>query len=173
MKTKLILSMILWSVMAFHSNCLSQSKKTKVYKAILSTKMQTKKMEGILQEVRDSSIIIISNNQEIEIQATEIQEIKIRRVGDAGRGALIGGMVGLGLGTITGFVSGDDEPGIMALSAEDKAAILGIGLGVLGAGIGAMAGVSDKESITINFDPYKFRNNKAIMKKYESSLNKE
>lgn len=170
MKTKLIVTLILWSVMVFHSNCLSQSKKAKVYKAILSTKMQTKKMEGVLQEVRDSSIIIVSNNQEIEILATEIQEIKIRQVGAAGRGALIGGMVGLGLGTIVGFASGDDEPGIMAFSAEDKAAILGISLGVVGAGIGALAGVSDKETITINFDPYTFRNNKAIMKKYESSF---
>jgi hypothetical protein len=168
MKTKLIFLLILSSVIIFHSDCFSQAKKKKVYKAIIATNLQTKKMEGILQEVRDSSIIIVSNNKEVEIPSTAIQEIKIRRVGSVGRGALIGGLVGLGTGAIIGFVGGD-EAGAPYFSAGEMAVIDGIALGMLGATIGALSGLSDKEKITINFDPYRFQNKKVIMKKYESS----
>jgi hypothetical protein len=41
---------------------------------------------------------------------------------------------------LLGFAAGDDDPGILAMSAGDKAAIGAVLLGVAGAGIGGLVG---------------------------------
>ena len=53
-----------------------------------------------------------------------------------GKGALVGGAVGLGLGAVMGLASGDDQGGLVAFSAGQKALILGILMTPLGALIG-------------------------------------
>jgi hypothetical protein len=66
-----------------------------------------------------------------------------RRVGD---GLIMGGAIGAGVGMLLGFAAGDDDPGILAMSAGDKAAIGAVLLGVAGAGLGGLLGArSTKE----------------------------
>jgi hypothetical protein len=55
------------------------------------------------------------------------------------RGAGIGSLVGGGLGAVMGYASGDDR-GWCCFSAGGKAIIYGVGLGVTGLVIGAIAG---------------------------------
>jgi hypothetical protein len=62
------------------------------------------------------------------------------RAKGVGRGLGIGLMVGVASGALIGVASGDDEGGFINFSAGDKAAICGIGLGVVGALGGAVVG---------------------------------
>jgi hypothetical protein len=60
----------------------------------------------------------------------------------AARGAGIGLLAGVAGGVLIGIASGDDERGLVAFSAGEKAAIYGIGLGALGTIGGAIVGAS-------------------------------
>jgi hypothetical protein len=70
---------------------------------------------------------------------TEVQVSRGQRR-HVGEGMLMGGAIGVGLGVLLGLASGDDDPGILALSAGDKAAIGGVLFGVVGLGIGGLIG---------------------------------
>jgi hypothetical protein len=52
------------------------------------------------------------------------------------RGAGYGAAIGMVLGAVIGYVDGDDEPGFLSYTAEQKAAIMGI----LGGGTGLVVG---------------------------------
>jgi hypothetical protein len=56
------------------------------------------------------------------------------------RGAGLGTLVGVATGAVLGFVSGDDDSGWFALSAQEKAAIYGTTLGAFGLFTGAVVG---------------------------------
>lgn len=56
------------------------------------------------------------------------------------RGGLLGLTVGAVGGALAGLVSGDDEGGWFTFTAEEKALILGTGLGGMGAVLGAAGG---------------------------------
>jgi hypothetical protein len=170
MKLKVILSTLVWCVLIIHSDGLCQEEKKLVYKAFILTESQTYRTAGILQEVRDSSIIITSKKKEIEIRSDQILEIKIRRKGAVGRSAGNGAIVGLGTGVIAGFISGGDNPdNLFAYSAGEKAVIFGLILSAPGALVGSIFGMSYKEKIKINFNQTIFQDKKLTLKKYENS----
>lgn len=56
----------------------------------------------------------------------------------------IGFGVGALAGVAIGMASGDDPEGLLAFSAGEKAAVFGVGLGVIGAVVGAVAGISER-----------------------------
>jgi hypothetical protein len=56
------------------------------------------------------------------------------------RGAGLGTLLGVASGAVLGFASGDDDPGWIAVSAEEKAVILGTGLGGVGLLVGTVVG---------------------------------
>lgn len=59
----------------------------------------------------------------------------------AGQGALAGLFIGAGVGVIAGVAEGSDPPNsLIGFSAGDKAAILGLTLGGVGAALGALIG---------------------------------
>lgn len=57
-----------------------------------------------------------------------------------GIGLAVGALAGVGLG----MASGNDEPGLLAFTAGEKAAIAGIGLGAAGALVGLFAGAAQR-----------------------------
>jgi hypothetical protein len=59
---------------------------------------------------------------------------------DVLRGAAIGTSLGGGLGAPTGLSSGDDEPGWVSFTAEDKAVLLAVPFGFAGLMMGAVIG---------------------------------
>jgi hypothetical protein len=147
-------------------------KRLRIYNAIISTPEQQQKLRGVLLEVHDSAVTIISKDVAVRIPATSIREIKIKRKAAVGRGAAVGGLTGFGLGLIIGFASGDDQcpPGswcIYQATAEEKALGGGLVLGAGGTIIGVIIGAASRaEKIKINNDPRIFRNNLERLKKY-------
>lgn|GEM_PF-1553362 len=93
------------------------------------------------------------------LQAPDISRITIIRDGNFwsgfGTGALIGGSVGV----VVGLASGNDPPGILSLTAGQKALLLGVGLatpfGLFGGIFGAIQGVDDDFSVEGNSETYK------------------
>lgn len=68
------------------------------------------------------------------------EQLQLRtRAADRWRGALIGGAIGVAVGAMIGFADGDDEVGFIQLTAAQKAAMAGIGLGLIGLPVGAIA----------------------------------
>jgi hypothetical protein len=88
------------------------------------------------------------------ITYNEIDHIKIKRKGAVGRGALTGGLIGLGTGLIIGLVEGDDEPDTwFSYTAGEKAVMYGAALGIAGGLIGAVIGAIATKKFIIKGSP--------------------
>ena len=128
--------------------------KSKVYKVWIDQFDKGNIITGFLYDVNDSSLFVTyayvktSNDKNPPIfntiVANNIGEIKLRRKGAIGRGAIIGTFAGMVLGGIVGFAQSDDEPNTTLLSVftdpaftkEEKA-----GMGIfIGAQVGAILG---------------------------------
>ena len=80
----------------------------------------------------------------IQISDIEKLEVSVPRPTSRGavRGASIGLFGGIFLGVGVGLVMGDDDPGFLSLSGGDKAVVLGLTSGLLGALIGGIVGAT-------------------------------
>ena len=124
--------------------------------------------KGVLYAINDSSILISNSllkedyytgSYEVSpILVNTIKNLKVRRKGSVGKGALIGFLGGALTGVIIGFAAGDDECDgwcILTYSAGQKAAMAGVGLAIVGGSVGAIAGSSGKNfHINGNHDKY-------------------
>lgn len=143
----------------------SQSKNVKIYKAVVTTLAATESYTGIIKEVQDSSITIVSEEgTETSIPSTSVKRIKIWRAGTAGRGALGGGLAGAGAGLIMFFVEEKDPYVLIAIP-------IFAGAGAIIGGIGGA--VSNNENIKINGDHRIFQENAEVMREYTQSSNKK
>jgi len=123
--------------------------------------------KGVLYEVQDSSILVSNSlfaedytydNTSIfvEVPVSNIETIRLRRKNNIGRGALISGLSGIGIGAISGWMSGDDPPcdGCFidfSMTAQAKARARAILFPFPFAIVGALAG-SLKTKFKINGD---------------------
>ena len=186
MKTKLaiLISAILFFSTGLHAQ--KSKKKNKVYKVWVSKIDNSKKIKGLLYEVNNESLKIIGKRStEINIDASTIKMIKIRRKGRVGRGVLIGALSGFAVGGIIGLASGDDpdetvqygggfagwwyipytEYTIEGETAMEKAMSTGTGLAFLGGGAGAII-ASKKKKISINGDINNYTNQLDVLKSF-------
>jgi hypothetical protein len=148
----------------------------KIYRTWISLNSEPFNIKGVLYEIKDSSILVSSsvkindystNKFEIvKLNITNIETIRTRRNNNIGRGILIGTITGFAVGSLIGFISGDDPPCdggwyCFSLSAGEKALGLGFPLAVVGSVIGASIG-SIKVRIPINgsIDSYNSSKNK-------------
>ena len=89
------------------------------------------------------------------IDFKSIREVSIRRKGSTSRGLLAGALVGIGIGAIAGLISGDDKRGnenswcILCMTAGEKAAAYGLGLGIVGGITGTIAGALARKRFVI------------------------
>jgi len=159
------------------------TKKTKIYRTWISTNSEPFKVKGSLYKVNDSSVFVSNSlrlldypanrDQLVELHLENINTIKIRRMNNIGKGALIGAISGFVVGGLIGYASGDDPPCTpppgawfcWTTTAEEKAVNLGVPLSIVGAGLGALIG-SAKIVIPINGNAYNFNKNKNELRKY-------
>lgn len=79
-------------------------------------------------------------------QSVKRLEVGLGTRSHAGQGALAGFFIGAGVGVIAGVAEGSDPPNaFIGFSAGDKAAILGLTLGGVGAALGALVGAGATE----------------------------
>lgn len=195
MKNKMIITVLL---VGFHfismEGLCSDTTKSLHRKTFKTTVVTDKTTIGYIMNFSDSSVIVsaspikfnplstgsVSGSSEISYQS--ISNMKIRRKGSVGRGALIGGLSGMAAGVISGFIAGDDKikpvsedpwqiSAILASSAGDKALAFGL-LGLVSGGvIGAIIGAISNKKYTINGNKDKFDDmrEKILNKAYKSN----
>ncbi len=140
----------------------------KVYNVKIYFYGYKKPIKGTFFTYSDSTITIINTKSKTAISSgsykivdysiNEITELRVRRKGKIVSTAMIGGLICGSTGALIGLASGDDEPGLLSFTAEEKAGLIGVPFFVIGSGIGAIAGCSysvisiegESESIVLN-----------------------
>jgi hypothetical protein len=163
---KRIIIHIVFIILIFHlSNQLSAQENTKprikVYKAWVKLKNNSDQvLKGLLYEIKDSSITIITSTfpdnyfvlktDTIGINYKEINIIKTRRIRNIRRGLLIGSTTGYFGGVVLSYslLSGEELAGLMAFE-------IGFGYAFLGAGVGAVVGtIKDRIPVKGNLENF-------------------
>jgi hypothetical protein len=93
-----------------------------------------------------------SSDENLKVSLKDIEAIKFIKHGEGavqglGLGILIGSISGFGIG----LASGDDPPGFLSFTAEEKGAIFGVALGLVGGFVGIIGGAASgsKENYVI------------------------
>jgi len=110
---------------------------------IIVKKKDGKTIRGELLAVKNDEIILMDslNQTGIKLKSEGIQKITIVKKGGFFKGLGLGLAIGGGSGAVLGLASGNDEPGFFSMTAGEKMAVGGLGLGVLGALAGGILGV--------------------------------
>jgi len=162
-------------LLTFYADVMGQARvqKIKFYNAIITTVFQGRNYKGPLLEVKDSSLTISSKGRPVLIPSNSIKNIKLKRKGAVGSGALAGGITGFGLGLRSGYASGAEgcpQGGSLLcteISAEEKAVGGGLALGAVGSVAGVIIGASSHtKKIKINGDQSIFLARKEDIRKY-------
>jgi len=169
MKTTLKTLLCAFLIFTIGLKAQNTKQKVRVHKVWI-TLVDGTKMKGSLFSADKLGLKITNKNSFdvanlISIEARKIDNIKIRRKGQIGRGVWIGVLAGAATGVLIGFVSGDDEPGIMSFTKESKAIGLGIAFGVLGTGVGALTATA-KKKIIINGDTMNYERHLETIQSY-------
>jgi len=166
----IILSIVL--IICTNSFAQNKSDKIKVYKAWVKL-LDGSKAKGVLYAADSSGVKLsdgITSDNLNTLSAEKIKEIRIRKKGRVGKGVWIGALSGATFGAIMGIASGDDEAGWFSFSKEEKAAMNAIGLGTLGAGIGALV-ATGKKKIIINGDLNNYKIQLGLIQSYSLNPN--
>jgi hypothetical protein len=154
------------------------SKKIKYYYAWICQGKEYPAIKGFLYELKDSSVVIlISTNSRInkfdtsyllEFPVNKIELIKTRKKGSLGTGIIVGGLSGFTLGGLIGLLLNEKPDNHKAIdNMEYRTSAFGMGLyiGLIGVGIGTIAGtVKMRYEINNNWNDY-LRNAGTLIKK--------
>ena len=132
-------------------------------------------LTGALFELKDTSILFSNklvkedyyngNYTVSEIAIEDITLIKTRLPNSSIKGFFLGAGIGVGVGVIAGFISGDDDSGWFSFTAEEKALMGGISLGVVGSLVGTILG-SLSFKIPLDGNVNKYQSKKAELERY-------
>jgi hypothetical protein len=109
---------------------------------VLIHKKDGQMIKAELLAVKEDRLILMDASDSTDVTCTveDIQSLRIVKRAKIMKGLGIGSLSGGIAGSSLGLLSGNDEPGFMSFTAGQKAAILGIGLAVMGGVIGAVSG---------------------------------
>jgi hypothetical protein len=166
--------LVLPGLLAFNASAQTPPKKARFYISIVSTIFEGSKYKGPLLEVRDTSVTVLSKGEPLSIPYNSIKHIKFKRTAAVGRGAAVGGAVGLLTGVILGFATGGSEcpPGQICLyesTAGENALAGGLVCSALGTTIGVVVGAASGRKIKIYGDIKVFQSRSEDLKKYSLS----
>ena len=106
---------------------------------------------GTVQEATDGALVVqfeyprrMETLDRSEITAMEVSTQGQRKVL---KSVGVGFLVGATSGVFIGLASGDDQGGFIAFTAEEKAAMAGVGLGLTGAAVGLIAGLVRRQDV--------------------------
>jgi hypothetical protein len=93
-------------------------------------------VEGSLQRLNRHDLVLNVSEAEQTLSLEEVDTLWVSRRGRAGKGALIGGLAGLGIGLLTGAIAApegatDTPKGAVALAGAGAGALAGAFLGLL------------------------------------------
>ena len=146
-RKKLVLLLVVISIVSLITN--SYSKEKKHGAQLLIQKKDGQIIKAELLAVKDNKLILMDSVSlsGITIDITATKSIRIMKKSKIFQGIGYGLLTGGGSGALIGLLSGNDSPGLFSMTAGQKALLLGLGLGILGAPIGgiwgAVAGIDE------------------------------
>ena len=180
MKAMILFTLIyLCAYIATYSQPKASSRKIKYYHAWIYQGKEDPAIKGFLYELKDSSVVILISIQSsinkfdtsflIEFPVNKIDRIKTRKKGSLGTGILAGGLSGFALGGLIGLLLNEkpenDYKPKDNLEYGNSAFGMGLFIGLLGAGIGTIAGIVKMNyEINYNWNDY-IRNAGTLIKK--------
>ena len=106
---------------------------------------------GTVRELTPEGLVVQFENPRLlgTVERDQISaiDVSIRSERHVLRGMGRGFLIGAASGLVLGLASGDDQGGFIAFTAEEKAAMLGAGLGLAGTVIGLVAGLATKHDV--------------------------
>ena len=159
------------------SYILKNKAKIEIYKTWVTLINSPSAEEGVLYEIKDSSILVSSSVvledyytrkfETINLHIDKIEMIKTRKKGTIGKGVWIGALSGFAVGAIIGVVANNGQVSVVGtpVSSGVSAFAVGIPSAAVGAGVGALVG-SFKVRIPINGDMNNYMMQKKKLKKY-------
>ena len=99
-----------------------------------------REIEGRLTDHTDEALILRAAEDRTTVRYSEIDRLWTYGGHRGGQGALIGGLVGAGLGAGVVVIALTSGEGSAPIATEDAALLVGLPAGLLGAGIGYLGG---------------------------------
>jgi len=169
-----LLKVTIGIVLCFSVGLQAQNNKIKIYKVWL-TLVDGSTVRGDFYSANIEGIKIRDNSLDISkltlTKPQNIQILKIRRRGKIGKGVWVGVVSGLALGGLIGLIDGDDEPGFLIMTAEEKAVSLGIAFAFVGSGVGPLI-ASGRKKIVINGDLKNYEKQLEVLQNYSLEMEK-
>jgi hypothetical protein len=147
--------------------------KNNKYKVWLSLIDKPYEVNGVLNELKDSTILlanyktfsefIIDNNPTIELGISNIDLIEVRKKSRLGTSIVIGTVSGFAVGGLIGLARGDDSES----TKGEKAILGGVSLAIPGALVGMLIGAV-KISFPIEGSLLNFKSHKKELLKYST-----
>ena len=168
----LLLTLNLCNVLAVPPIADSLPKKYQKFHSTIVTNTE-EKQTGYLYNIDDSTLRVTAVMMSVntapngkllvqEYKYNDINTVNLKRHNSVGRGALFGGLIGLGTGALLGLASGDDpKEDWFAMTAGEKALGLGISMGTMGAIVGLIIGAVAHKKFIIGGSREKFQAMKA------------
>jgi hypothetical protein len=109
---------------------------------VLVQKKDGQRVKAELLAIKNGRLILMDSStlSEVIFGVDDIRSIRVFKKAKVlkglGLGSLTGGVVGSGLG----FLSGDDEPGLLSFTAGEKALVIGVFFAAMGGVIGGISG---------------------------------
>ena len=124
---------------------------------LLIIKKDGQLIEGELITVKPSSLLLLdTEGKDVSVGIADIKVIRVMKKSKALLGAGIGLLIGAGGGVLLGFAMGDPEylstGWDFSLTAEQKALVFGILLGIIGLCGGGIAGLTSGTDKTIQIE---------------------
>jgi hypothetical protein len=156
MKSKCVFMLLIFLSIGTRDYAQSQQRKRGTYRVWIEKMNDEQKVLGTLMKLGDSSITVRywKEDRVEEVPVVQIEKLKFRRKGGVGKGAAIGGGIGVVTGLISGYAQGDDTPNPDAWidfssTAEEKAAGGAFFFGTLGAIAGSVVGSLKKKFLIL------------------------
>ncbi len=111
-------------------------------------------VRGELIAVKENSLLLKESDSgsDLSVDIKDIRTITIGKDTNFQSSVLFGLIMGAGFGAVSGIASGDDDPGLMSFTAEDKALMYGAALGLIGVVMGGIFGVMSGADKTIRME---------------------
>jgi hypothetical protein len=186
MKAMILFTLIyLCAFIATYSQPNASSRKIKYYHAWIYQGNEDPAIKGFLYELKDSSVVILISIQNsinkfdtsylLEFPVNKIEMIKTRKKGSLGTGIIAGGLSGFALGGLIGLLLNEipenDYKVKDNMEYRNSAFSMGIYIGLLGIGIGTIAGtVKMSYEINNNWNDYMRNAGTLIKKSYKYQL---
>lgn len=161
MKTIHLIGVILLFIISFTT----VAQKSITHKVWVTLSDNSEVKGTLLQATEEGFVLVKEDLSKMEIVPQGVKTLKIRKTGSVGRGAWMGAVGGLLAGSLVGYASGDDAPGLLSWTAEEKAFAGAFVAAPTGTLLG-MAIASGKETITVNGDVNLYKANLTQLKNY-------